>query len=199
MSEQYESPSQPEPAQDSKPTKDRRWGKVAGFSVGALFFGVIIGSAGGNGDEPTTAQAAAEPAPTVTVTTQAKAKAEPQPVKTVKVKVPGPTKTVTKKVRVPGPTKTVTAKAEDPAASGSIDNDGTYLVGEDIQPGTYRTKGPEEGSLTDMCYYARLSGTSGELGDIIANGNPSGQTVVTISASDEAFETTGCQPWVRSD
>lgn len=72
---------------------------------------------------------------------------------------------------------------------------GTWIVGDDIEPGTYRTQGPASAGAFGSCYYARLSGTSGELDDVIANDNSQGPTTVTISASDEAFETNGCQPW----
>lgn len=77
---------------------------------------------------------------------------------------------------------------EEPSA-GAIPGDGTFLVGEDIQPGTYRTDGGE------YCYWARLADTSGEFEGIITNGNTQGPTTVTISASDAAFETNGCSDW----
>lgn len=82
------------------------------------------------------------------------------------------------------------------APEESVISDGTYIVGQDIQPGTYRTAGPAS-ELVDNCYWARLKGTSGELGEIIANQNLAGPGVVTIAPSDGAFETMGCKPWVR--
>lgn len=81
--------------------------------------------------------------------------------------------------------------APDSTSSGTIPGDGTFLVGEDIQPGTYQTDGGGEFG----CYWARLADTSGEFEGIIANGNPQGPTTVTISASDAAFETNGCSDW----
>ncbi|MCT7351309.1 hypothetical protein N4P33_03880 [Streptomyces sp. 15-116A] len=86
------------------------------------------------------------------------------------------------------------------ASRGSADEipgDGTFVVGEDIEPGTYRTSGPDDAAIPS-CYWARLSGTSGELDEIIANGNTEGPTTVTISASDEAFQTSGCEPWKKA-
>ncbi len=68
--------------------------------------------------------------------------------------------------------------------------EGTWLVGSDIAPGTYRTQTEGDG-IFDSCYWARLSDLSGELDAIIANENVSGQGLVTIEASDFAFET-GC-------
>lgn len=68
---------------------------------------------------------------------------------------------------------------------------GVHLVGQDIEPGTYRTEG------TGSCYWARLRGLGGELGDVIANGLPRGPTTVQIHASDVAFESSGCGQWTR--
>lgn len=84
------------------------------------------------------------------------------------------------------------ATTEDAIAENTIPGSGIFLVGEDIQPGTYRGDGS-----SGTCYWARLSGTGGGLGDIIANDLPAGPTVVTISPSDVAFETSGCADWVR--
>lgn len=82
-----------------------------------------------------------------------------------------------------------------PTVEESGITDGTWLVGEDIEPGTYRTGGPQSAGAFGNCYHARLSGTSGELDDIISNDNSQGPTVITIRESDVAFETNGCQPW----
>ena len=53
--------------------------------------------------------------------------------------------------------------AEDAEAARTISGDGTYRVGVSIEPGTYSSPG------SDLCYWARLSGLSGELNDIITN------------------------------
>ena len=82
--------------------------------------------------------------------------------------------------------------AELEIEEGIVPGTGLFLVGEDIQPGTYRGDG-SGGS----CYWARLSGTSGEFDDLIANGIPEGPTVTTIAESDVVFETEGCADWVR--
>ena len=78
--------------------------------------------------------------------------------------------------------------AETPAGPKTQFENGTHVVGVDIAPGTYRS------SRSGTCYWARLSGFGGELGDIIGNGNNSPQ-IVTITASDEAFESMGCGQW----
>jgi hypothetical protein len=70
--------------------------------------------------------------------------------------------------------------------------DGTYTIGKDIKPGTYRTT---RGPVTD-CYWERS--TPG--GDIIANGfvtnAPRGVTVTV--RQDEGFTSEGCGNWVRA-
>lgn len=66
---------------------------------------------------------------------------------------------------------------------------GTWLVGEDIVPGIYKSDGT-------IIYWARLSGLSGTLGDILANDAfPAGPAYVEIKESDFAFETEGNGSW----
>lgn len=72
--------------------------------------------------------------------------------------------------------------------------DGTYLVGEDVEPGTYKTEGPAGGV---PCYWERLSNTTGGAGSILANGMVRGPSVVTIKDSDAAFHTERCAPWIK--
>lgn len=78
-------------------------------------------------------------------------------------------------------------------APGTIPGSGTFMVGSDIEPGTYKTGGPESFG----CYYARLKDTTGDFGSIINNNVSQGPASVTISASDGAFETSGCQTWSK--
>lgn len=98
----------------------------------------------------------------------------------------------------PSPSAPVTSGPAVPAAADTSPeiSDGTYVVGVDIQPGVYRTAG--SGYANGLpCYWARLSGTSGDLSEILANDNPHGLTTVTVKSSDRAFETHGCKPWQR--
>lgn len=70
--------------------------------------------------------------------------------------------------------------------------DGTYLVGIDINTGTYETTDP-----TPLCQYEKLSGTktsSGKL-NIRPNGKPETSAKIIIDQSDTAFMTTGCGTW----
>ena len=71
-------------------------------------------------------------------------------------------------------------------------SDGTHRVGEDIQPGTYRTR---EGS--SGCYYARLSGFGGGFEEILANGNTDDPTIITIEPTDAGFESKRCGTWTQ--
>lgn len=84
------------------------------------------------------------------------------------------------------------AKKSAPPKPGPkrIITDGLWKVGEEIAPGTYRSGGGGN------CYWARLSGFSGDLDDIITNGIGRNQTV-TIVASDVGFESDGCGDWTR--
>ena len=68
---------------------------------------------------------------------------------------------------------------------------GTYIVGVDVRPGTYRSRGGSG------CYWARLRGFGGSLAAIVANGNAMGAVVVTISTADRGFTSSRCAVWAR--
>lgn len=68
--------------------------------------------------------------------------------------------------------------------------DGTFLVGKDIEAGTYRNS-----PGYDSCYWQRSSGTSGSFDEILANGNPQGQAIVTIQPTDNSFTSQRCGTW----
>lgn len=78
----------------------------------------------------------------------------------------------------------------------TIPGNGVFLVGEQVQPGTYQTEGPGSSSF---CYWARLSDVTGTFGDLIANDNVSGPTVVRILPTDVAFESSRCMEWIKID
>jgi hypothetical protein len=104
-----------------------------------------------------------------------------------------------------GPAGQAAPAAQAPASAGSgssstsstaaatIPGDGTFMVGTDIQPGTYRST-PADSSGG---YWERLSGLSGNLGDIIANDTVTGPAVVTIAPSDKAFHTERMNTWTK--
>lgn len=154
---------------------------VIGYGATALFALGIGAASGSGGASETPAPTALAAAPTLTVRVPA-TDAAPQQT------VAGPM--VTKTVEVPGPVKTVTAPPPAPAVA--MAGDGTYQVGVDVKPGTYVSKKPDSGN----CYWARLTGGD-TLDSIIANGNSSGQVVVTIKKSDKFFESNGCSDWTK--
>lgn len=58
---------------------------------------------------------------------------------------------------------------------------GQWLVGSEVTPGDYRTTEPS-------CYYERLSGFTGAISDIIANGHTlANGGIVSILGTDKAF------------
>lgn len=67
--------------------------------------------------------------------------------------------------------------------------DGTYIVGESISPGIYRSEGSE------LCYWETLSGFGGSLEEILANGNNS--TIIAIDDLTVGFSTNGCGQWIE--
>jgi hypothetical protein len=85
------------------------------------------------------------------------------------------------------------APAAQAPKPGTIPGNGTFTVGSDIQPGTYKTAGP----ASAICYYARLKDTSGDFSAIINNNTTQGPATVTIATTDGAFQTTGCQTWTK--
>ncbi|MEV0523066.1 hypothetical protein AB0I66_06535 [Streptomyces sp. NPDC050439] len=142
---------------------------MAGFVIGA----VIVAAATGGSDSGDSA----EPSATITATETVAGSGKPD--------------------SSPKPSDSASASEEHGDGDG-IPGDGTFVVGTEAKPGTYRTAGPAD-DVIDNCYWARLKSTSGDVGDIIANGNTKGPATVTISPGDKAFQTTGCTDWKRVD
>ena len=102
--------------------------------------------------------------------------------------------TVTSTLKI---TKTVEVTLPAPpfAPKVLLETDGTYRVGTDMVPGTYRSGGRNPAGDTD-CYWARLSSLNST--HIIDNGlSASGPQVVTIQPGDAAFLTRSCLPWQK--
>lgn len=86
--------------------------------------------------------------------------------------------------------------AEEAAAQASRrtvvpPGDGIYAIGEDIDPGTWRTQGG-----AGSCYYAILSSVDGSFGSIDDNNITEGPAIVSLS-SGKYFEVRGCAEWRR--
>lgn len=167
-----------------KTTMKRKTLHLFGYA-GTAILALGIGAAAGGADSSAAPTAATTVRSTQTVTAPAP-DVQPAGAQTRTVQAPP----VTKTVKAPAVTKTVTVKATPKA---SFAGDGTYEVGKDIQPGTYVSSTPDSGN----CYWARMKGMSGSFGDIIANNNSAGQSVVTIASTDKVFETSGCNDWSR--
>ncbi len=71
-----------------------------------------------------------------------------------------------------------------PKSNKTSEEFGTLMVGKDIHPGTWR------GTATGSCYWARLSGFSGEFDDILANDNvkSGAKFTITVKSSDKGLE-----------
>ena len=85
----------------------------------------------------------------------------------------------------PGTTEPGSTSTTPSDAAGTF-TDGIYLVGDDITPGDY------DGVVTGQVgYWARLRGTDGVVGAIVANGLVTGPFVLTVNTSDVAVELRG--------
>ena len=79
----------------------------------------------------------------------------------------------------------------EPKPEEATFGDGTWVVGKDIKPGTYRNPDPSSG-----CYWERLRNFSGGGRAIIANGlDTGGPIVVQILGTDEGFNSQDCGEW----
>lgn len=157
------------PQPPKKKSRRRTW-----IIVGVIVLILIIIGAAANGTKG---------ANTPTTTTNSSAPAATQPA----------TQPAAQPTTATTPTATpTTAPTPTPTPSFANFGDGTYQVGKDIQPGTYRTR---EGS--PGCYYARLKGFGGTVGEIIANNNTDNPAIVTIKATDKGFESQSCGTWTK--
>ena len=96
-------------------------------------------------------------------------------------------------------TKTVTVTfppPPPPVPKTTMETDGTYRVGTDIVPGTYRSAGRSTEGDSD-CYWARLNSLNPT--HIIVNSISNDPQVVAIQPSDAAFLTHSCQTWQKTD
>ena len=84
------------------------------------------------------------------------------------------------------PVSAPTATAEPTPEPKLSLNPGMYQVGSDIQPGI--NAGLTGTDIFDSCYWARLSGASGDFSEILSNENAIGQFYVEIQPSDRYFK-----------
>lgn len=183
----YPTPSQipqQQPLPQPTPGKQHRRHPVlshAAVAVVALGIGAAIGSSGHSTDTTVAGKAGSA------ATSQTAA-----PATSTGVTTPSASTTATSPKTSAAAAAPVTSASTVPT---TVSGDGEYLVGTDMQPGTYRTAGPSDGSL-GMCYWERDKNASGDFDAIIANDNLTGSGLVTVQRG-EYFKTTGCQNWVR--
>jgi hypothetical protein len=82
-------------------------------------------------------------------------------------------------------------KEDKPEDKPAFKGNGTFQVGKDVQPGTYRTSGNSDG----MCYWERDKDAKGDTDSIIANDTVYGSSYVTIKPTDKIFTSTDCKDW----
>jgi hypothetical protein len=155
----------------------RRFAKPA-LAVFGLIIAVIVGVAIGSAGSTTSP-------------------AKPAAIRIKTVTTPGPTVTITPPAK-PRPTVTVTqtirAKPKRVSPHASMSGDGVFVVGSDIEPGTYHTSGAVDGAGGN-CYVALLGST--DTNDIIDNANVTGPDTITVGSSVKAVQIQGCNTWSR--
>lgn len=82
-------------------------------------------------------------------------------------------------------------KEDKPAVKAAFKGDGTFQVGSDIKPGTYKTSGNDDG----MCYWERDKDAKADTDSILANDTVAGSSYVTIKPTDKIFTSTDCKDW----
>lgn len=178
-------PSFPPPSQQAAPPAPKRSGGVsrpilALVAALSFFAGCGFATIGMGGD--------GEPAATATVTERA----EPAEAVTVTEAVTEAGETVTETAAAPEPAPATEAPPA-PAAGATELTDGTYVVGQDVEPGRFTTTAAE----TDFCSWRRLSGLSGSSDDVIEINVASGQSFFEIAPGDVAAQVDGGCTWTR--
>lgn len=144
-----------------------------GFAIASL---PLAGCSAGAGDAPL---------PTVTAAAQ-----------TVTVTAPAVTAIPTERTVTATVTSVATVlrtvKAAPPAPAASID-EGTWEVGSDVTPGTYRTTE----TVGSDCYW-KISRTGSNGDDIISNDIPGGGRPRVTLRKGQDFATQGCGTWAKA-
>lgn len=81
-----------------------------------------------------------------------------------------------------------------PAPAGPLTTfgNGTYLVGEDVAPGTYRSPAPQDGVIK-LCYWDVQDASGKILDQGVANEGPSRATL----KAGRTFTSNGCEDWSK--
>ena len=92
------------------------------------------------------------------------------------------------------PSLATSSTGDDIDSDRTVWSDGVYVVGRDIEPGTYDGR-----ATADIGYWARLKSTSGMVSGIITNNVVRGPFVVIVNPSDTALELRGVTIAVSPD
>lgn len=106
---------------------------------------------------------------------------------TTKTRTPGPASTAAKTRDVTPPAKPVKAKTI---------GEGTWKVGTEVTPGTYRTPGAKEGIITLCSWQVSTDDDGQHILSIDAVDSTSEPGRVTLKAG-RYFKTSGCQDWIK--
>ncbi|MER0478549.1 hypothetical protein ABR737_09385 [Streptomyces sp. Edi2] len=178
------SPSVPPPS--AQPPKSRHSALRIAVGMACALLVVGLGAAVGN-DGNGTKKPRTKPAPTVTGTITAR---------TAETNKTAETATTAKaEWEKPKSAAKAAEKAPVPAGPAAVVGQGSYLVGDGIAAGTYRTAGPDP-SDAPLCSCARAKGVGSGPDSIIAQGTSRGPARVTIHQG-ETFETHGCREWTQ--
>jgi hypothetical protein len=97
----------------------------------------------------------------------------------------------------PGASQAVVADSGTGGADDAMPGDGDFEVGEQVQPGKYRSAGPADG-VSGMCFWFRIRPSVDDpIRQVIASNGTKGAAIVTIKTG-EIFRTSGCQEWHKA-
>jgi hypothetical protein len=176
---EYPPPSQYPPGLPTPPDSGKKlgFGRNTLILGGMLFLGLIFGNAiGGGGKKPVSA-----PTPTATVTKQVVTATSSPPVSYQ----PSSSNT---------PTTSDGGTARRGAELKSTFEDGAWLVGRDVEAGTYTT----EKEVGGMCYWARRKPGKEGIGAIIDNDVVTGGHPTVSIKNGEEFKSQDCGVWKRA-
>lgn len=81
-----------------------------------------------------------------------------------------------------------------PAGPATTIGNGDWVVGQHVQPGTYRTNGPLDGLFM---YCQGSTETDGRIADLRNSGGEDGGPIQLELKDGQTFSSTGCQDWTR--
>ena len=144
------------------------------FVVAALLFVVFVATLLREGSSQTAAVVEATSSPTAAASTS------PSPIASA-----SPTSVPATPQPTTAPAPTAQPPAAPPLPAGNFRN-GTFSVGVDVAPGTYRTRTPSTG-----CVWARLNAQ----GQVLGGATTDGPEIVTILPTDRTFRSSNCATW----